>query len=627
VPSIEELQIIVDASTEVLRAELSKANAGIDKFERNVNTSMGKVNSSFEGLSRVAGIARNAVAGFVAGVGVGLLQGGAKAILDYADDLGTAADQANIAVERYQTLREAFRALEVDGEQFNKILQKLIQAQGDVANGAKNGATKALDELGVSADIVSGKIQTTDQLLDAIAASFGRIEDPARKAALAGDLVGSRLGVQFAAAIRDGGAALKELEQAMRDSGTVIDEDFIQTLADANEEWDRFVASVQQKSVILAGSFVKAMRGFAELYRQGGISAVGNASFDDARAALSDKKIAELEAAGERYRAAKTSLARINDSTIKATPEAIKKRTAELKAEISAAEAILKSYGLLPDAPTKPSPRASDSDKTGGKGKATKPEPTPAELRLGDGSIPPELVQQGPLIDTPVMQDNAEFWRTITGLIGDAAKETGNLKISLKETFNEQLKEDMAAIEEYGLRGLSGGLADVIFYGEDAGDVLENSFKRAAAAMLEAAIQAKVLGPLLEGLKGNGGGGGFFSSIGTAISSFFGGARASGGPVQAGKMYMVGERGPEPFIPRLNGDIISNENMRRMMGGGGGGGSPLTVNVDARGATDPAMVAAAARRAVYEAAPAIIRMSAKTTMDGFSRPSLQGGWG
>lgn len=46
----------------------------------------------------------------------------------------------------------------------------------------------------------------------------------------------------------------------------------------------------------------------------------------------------------------------------------------------------------------------------------------------------------------------------------------------------------------------------------------------------------------------------------------FAGARAKGGPVAAGKMYMVGEKGPEPFIPNTSGTIIPHG---ALTGGGG----------------------------------------------------------
>lgn len=69
-----------------------------------------------------------------------------------------------------------------------------------------------------------------------------------------------------------------------------------------------------------------------------------------------------------------------------------------------------------------------------------------------------------------------------------------------------------------------------------------------------------------------GGGGGFWGS-------FFGGAKASGGPVSAGRGYLVGEKGPEWFSPSQSGTIIPN-------GVGGGPAINITNHVDARGA-DP----------------------------------------
>lgn len=47
-------------------------------------------------------------------------------------------------------------------------------------------------------------------------------------------------------------------------------------------------------------------------------------------------------------------------------------------------------------------------------------------------------------------------------------------------------------------------------------------------------------------------------------SGLFG--RANGGPVNAGRPYMVGERGPELFVPGSNGGIMRNDDMRQLMG-------------------------------------------------------------
>lgn len=66
---------------------------------------------------------------------------------------------------------------------------------------------------------------------------------------------------------------------------------------------------------------------------------------------------------------------------------------------------------------------------------------------------------------------------------------------------------------------------------------------------------------------------GIFDSAGSALSGLLG-FRADGGPVSAGSPYIVGERGPELFVPNFSGTIVPNH----AMGGG------AVFNIDARGA-------------------------------------------
>jgi len=60
---------------------------------------------------------------------------------------------------------------------------------------------------------------------------------------------------------------------------------------------------------------------------------------------------------------------------------------------------------------------------------------------------------------------------------------------------------------------------------------------------------------------GGGGGGGFF--------------RADGGPVATSQPYVVGEQGPELFIPSTSGTIVPNN-----MGGGMGGDVSVNFNIN-----------------------------------------------
>ena len=148
------------------------------------------------------------------------------------------------------------------------------------------------------------------------------------------------------------------------------------------------------------------------------------------------------------------------------------------------------------------------------------------------------------------------------------------------------------------------------------GDVLEGTFKRLTASILETVIQTQILDALFKDMEGpNLGGGGSLMSL---FGNIFGGFRADGGPTEAGKSYIVGERGPEMFTPRTGGMIIPNEALQ-----GQNTGSRSVINIDARGSTDPAEVERAAYRGALAAAPQIRDF----TLASAGRPPLPGGLG
>lgn len=68
-------------------------------------------------------------------------------------------------------------------------------------------------------------------------------------------------------------------------------------------------------------------------------------------------------------------------------------------------------------------------------------------------------------------------------------------------------------------------------------------------------------GGLLSNIVGSAGGGGF-GSILSGIGSLFGGFFADGGNPPVGKVSIVGERGPELFVPRSSGTILPNSIMQ-----------------------------------------------------------------
>jgi len=108
--------------------------------------------------------------------------------------------------------------------------------------------------------------------------------------------------------------------------------------------------------------------------------------------------------------------------------------------------------------------------------------------------------------------------------------------------------------------------------------------------VIQAMLKALVLKPLLTGIGnmfgGAGGGavGGIFGGLGGAAIP----ARASGGPVKGRSPYLVGERGPELFVPPTRGTIIdANKTAAALTGDtatSGERGPQNIYQIDARGA-------------------------------------------
>ena len=107
------------------------------------------------------------------------------------------------------------------------------------------------------------------------------------------------------------------------------------------------------------------------------------------------------------------------------------------------------------------------------------------------------------------------------------------------------------------MKNMSDGLMGVV-----KGTVkLKDAFKQMAASLIMQAIQLFVIDKITGG----------FLSFAKSLTG-----KAIGGSVQSGQPYMVGERGPEMFVPNQGGSIVPNNKM-------GGGGITVVNNVDARG--------------------------------------------
>jgi hypothetical protein len=168
-----------------------------------------------------------------------------------------------------------------------------------------------------------------------------------------------------------------------------------------------------------------------------------------------------------------------------------------------------------------------------------------------------DLLQKGRIIDE-------ETAIRLTGLAGAAySAAAGDVEdmTSRLSASNEEAKKAIPAMSQ--LAKISDDAGAIIAQGfEDAilsGEKLQDVLKAIGRDLLRLVFQQTITQPLAAGISG-------------ALQGMF---RANGGPVSANSPYVVGERGPELFVPRASGSIVSNSNMNQ---GSGSAGSSINVN-------------------------------------------------
>lgn len=176
---------------------------------------------------------------------------------------------------------------------------------------------------------------------------------------------------------------------------------------------------------------------------------------------------------------------------------------------------------------------------------------------------------------------------------GDAAVAAEELSRTTGQGLSDGLKTALK-----GLTDVSGAAESLVVnaFGS-AEDALvsfittgEADFSAFVDGILEDITRLLIKQALLAALGGDGGVGGGF------LGTLFGGERANGGPVNGNQAFLVGEEGPELFVPPGSGNIMTAAETAGAGGGGGGGQTVVQappVNVSVVNVTDPSEVVSA----------------------------------
>ena len=151
--------------------------------------------------------------------------------------------------------------------------------------------------------------------------------------------------------------------------------------------------------------------------------------------------------------------------------------------------------------------------------------------------------------------------------------------IRKNEEAAKKLRDTMTAVGEEIESSIKNNLRDAITGAQSFGEAMTNVLNRIRDKIIDSQID-KLIGGFGEAF-GKGSTGGEKKGLGGFLGGILGGLFADGGRPPVGKVSVVGERGPELFVPKVSGTIIPNNSM----GGGDSVVNNITVSVDATGSS------------------------------------------
>lgn len=540
----------------------------------------GKMKGAVGGVLGALGPLGGSLAGFAS------LGGAALAIKQFVgglDDLADTAEGVGVTAVALAELRSKAAEAGVDAAQLDNALGKLNNKVVDAASGNERAAA-AFKSMGVAVRDANGNIRSTEQVLADVADKFATYANTAEKGALASELFGEKIGRKLVSYLSQGREGLRQY--------TGLTEDTIEQSAKLQKEIDKLANSWERLKNSVLGAAVPAINALlsvfdpdttaqridylktliAELERlQRTSDAPKIAAYRDELAKLQRQLSQE---GTDRFiagnRAARTELARL--APVVPNSEAPKKAAAEwrkLNGEVDAyAESLRRAMGEeanrrgveeirgLADAEAR---RVIELDRLAElEGRLT----TSQRDRLG---VIAQLQEAGRLTEDQVQKLTLDVYG-----LADATAQAKDAAADFGFTF-------------------SSALEDLIVKGGEAGDVIraleQDILRMVTRRMVTEPTGNAVSGFLSRGGSTLAGGGSFFDAIGDAFIKVFG--MASGGPVTGGHPYLIGEKGPELFVPNSSGTIVPNQRV----------GNSITINIAGGATRDTAnQIAAAVRR-------------------------------
>lgn len=572
---LAKLVVRLEAETAKYSAELDKAKRQLSGFEKSSNVSIAKIGAAAGAAAAAAAV------GFVVMT---------KSAIDTAASLNDLSQATGVSVESLSQLQYVAKLSGTDFDTLTASMQKLAKTAVDAARGS-DGAVNAFKAIGVSATNADGSIKSTDQLLADIADSFANFEDGAGKAAVAQEIFG-KSGAQLIPLLnkgRDGIDALRQeadklgltisgntadaasefndnlerLKSATTGVATQVASDVVPALADLTDQIVAFVTQGDGASAI-ADAITTAFKLIVDVGSRVAqvFSNVGNSLGAIAAAAVAaahgnfsqafdiiKQGDADTAAADKRYTDFRTKIwddagKQIVNSAQK-TDDQLKK-TLSFGAQGSALQEVKVTASKIEDSPMQKFYAELDE--------LTQTSTDKAIASYHEQLAALDFLYEQGLLDAKKYNERlAEIQTDTLGL--DEVEITVK---RVKENY-EKASTELNEFQKQAARNTQDIIADSLTNGfkDGARGILQafgDMIVQLTAQAVAADLAKKLFGSSSTGNSADGAG-----WVGALLSVFAG--KASGGPVTAGTPYIVGEQGPEMFVPDTSGSIVPNHAM------------------------------------------------------------------
>lgn len=503
-------------------------------------------------MGKAVGIAQSAAGKLQSAfkfAGGGLLGGAVLGIAKQAIELGGALDDARIKAgvsgRAISELAFAAKFAEVDLASLSTALQKMQVFLSNAATGGK-AQNEALRALGLTFKEI--KDLAPDKQFELIADRISQLKDPADRTRAAVELFG-RAGANLLPLFEKGAEGIRKAREEAQRLGASLTDAQLKKLAEAGDAVDRLSLSWQNFAARLTSFVAPALT--AVLDQLSGANVTNE----------------------DRLKLLKSQLDGIKSGYDEATKASLRFQIQQLESQVALEQQRAVGAGG-------PSRRRAVF--------AVGFEAVAEEAKAAAKEVASSFELDPETLDRIAFED----WKRQTidnmdEVIRAGADMEDELSSYADEMANswEGASESISTFADQAARNMQDAFADFLF------DPFENGIKgmlKGFVDILRRMVAEAAAAKVFEALGFGQGGGGSGGLLGKLFGGLLGGAggskvlfpmpRALGGPVTAGAPYLVGERGPELFVPGVSGGIVPNNRM---------GGTPIVINnnIDARGAT------------------------------------------